>query len=89
MQAWEYQFVIAEKYGKGIFGGLMPKEISWKVHYVNGKTLPNWDDMILYSYLSKMGEEGWEVVDISTHITIRTGSLPIEHLYLILKRPKS
>ena len=60
MQKWEYQFIIAEKYGKGIFGHVLPKEASWKVHFVNGENLSNWTDITLYNYLNKIGEQGWE-----------------------------
>lgn len=88
MQKWEYKFVIAEKHGKGIFGFVLPKDISWKVHYINGKVSKNWTDMPLYNYLNDQGECGWEVNSMAPHMSIRTGTLPIEHLYLILKRPK-
>jgi hypothetical protein len=86
MQKWEYQFIIAEKYGKGIFGHVLPKEASWKVHYVNGESFPNWTDTTLYNYLNKIGEQGWEVVSTSTHTIIRTGSLPVEHMNIVAKR---
>ena len=87
MQKWEYRFVIAEKYGKGVFGFVLPKEISWKIHYVNGKQQRNWNEMTLYNYLEQMGREGWEVVSMSPHMTVRTGTLPMEHLYVLFKRP--
>jgi len=83
---WQYQLLVAEKSGKGIFGQVIPREISWKVHYVNGKPLQNWGDMTLYNYLDKIGEEGWEVVSMESHVNIRTGSLPVEHLYIMVKR---
>ncbi len=89
MIQWEYQFLIAEKYGKGIFGFVLPKEISWKVHYVNGKQQNNWSDITLYNYLNKAGKDGWEVINLAPHMTMRTGTLPIEHLYIILKRPRT
>ena len=87
MQQWDYQFIIAEKYGKGVFGFLLPKEISWKVHYINGKQQTNWTDITLFNYLNKAGKEGWEVISMNPHTNIRTGALPIEHLYFVLKRP--
>lgn len=83
---WEYQFLIAEKHGKGIFGFVLPKDISWKVHYVNGKVLKNWTDVTLFNYLNEQGEEGWELVGIDPHMSIRSGTLPVEHLYLVMKR---
>ena len=86
MTKFEHQILIVEKYGKGIFGSVLPREASWKVHYVNGRQLPNWDDVLLYNYLDQKGAEGWELVSMSPHISIRTGSLPIEHLYVALKR---
>jgi hypothetical protein len=89
MQRWEHRFVIAEKYGKGVFGFVLPKEISWKVHYVNGKQQCNWDELTLYNYLDQAGREGWEVVAMSPHLSIRSGTLPIEHLYIMLKRELS
>ena len=89
MQQWEYQFLIAEKYGKGIFGFVLPKEISWKVHYINGKQQNNWADVTLFNYLNKAGIDGWEVVNLSPHINMRSGMLPVEHLYIILKRPRT
>jgi hypothetical protein len=88
MQKWEYQFLIAEKYGKGIFGFVLPREISWKVHYVNGKQQQNWNDLTLYNYLNKMGEQGWDVSNMTSHMSVRTGTLPVEHLYMVLKRLK-
>ena len=88
MKKFEYQFIIAEKSGKGIFGHVLPKEASWKVHYVNGDHLQNWTDVTLYNYLNKIGEQGWEVVAMTNHTIIRTGTLPIEHIYLTAKREK-
>ena len=88
MRKWEYQFIIAEKYGKGIFGHVLPKEASWKIHYVNGEHLPNWTDVTLYNYLNKIGEQGWEVVTMTTHTIIRTGSFPVEHMYITAKKEK-
>ncbi|MCX7727395.1 MAG: hypothetical protein N2053_11180 [Chitinispirillaceae bacterium] len=88
MPKWEYQIVIAEKYGKGILGFVMPKEVSWKVHYVNGEQIQNWTEVPLYTYLTKMGEAGWEVITMFSHTIIRTGTLPVEHLYITLKRQK-
>jgi len=88
MTKWEYQFIIAEKYGKAIFGHVMPKEVSWKVHYVNGETMQNWDDIPLYNYLNRLGEQGWELVTMNEHTIIRTGTLPVEHLYVAMKREK-
>jgi hypothetical protein len=86
MAQWEYQFLIAEKHGKGIFGFVLPQDISWKIHYVNGRQQTNWAEITLYNYLNKMGKEGWEVATQTSHVTIRTGTLPVEHLYIILKR---
>lgn len=51
MTKWEYQFLIAEKYGKGIFGFVLPKEISWKIHYINGKQQQN-GRMLPFSIIS-------------------------------------
>jgi hypothetical protein len=89
MRKFEHRFIIAEKAGKGIFGFVLPREISWKVHYVNGKQQQNWQEVTLYNYLDRMGEEGWEVASMSTHVSVRTGQLPIEHLYVIIKRAKA
>lgn len=89
MTKWEYQIIVAEKYGKGIFGHVMPKEVSWKVHYVNGETMQNWDDIPLYNYLNKQGELGWEVCTMVPHMIIRTGSLPVEHMYVTMKKEKN
>ncbi|MBD3344274.1 MAG: DUF4177 domain-containing protein [Chitinivibrionales bacterium] len=83
---WEHKFIIAERHGKGIFGFVLPKEISWKVHYVNGKQQKNWQDITLYNYLAKSGDNGWEVVSMVSHVCIRSGTLPVEHLYIIMKR---
>ena len=88
MQKWEHQLIIAEKYGKGVFGHVLPKEASWKVHYVNGEKLSNWTDVTLYNYLNKIGEQGWEVTAMTSHTIIRTGTLPVEHMYLTAKRIK-
>ncbi len=44
MQRWEYKLIISEKHGKGIFGFVLPKEISWKVHYVNADL---WFDLVV------------------------------------------
>lgn len=88
MEKWEHQFIIAEKYGKGIFGHVLPKEVSWKVHYVNGESLQNWTDITLYNYLTKMGEQGWEVTAMTAHTIIRSGTLPVEHLYVTAKKRK-
>ena len=88
MDKWEHQFIIAEKFGKGIFGHVLPKEVSWKVHYVNGEKMKNWIDLTLYNYLNKIGEQGWEVTAMATHNIIRTGTLPVEHLYITVKRLK-
>jgi hypothetical protein len=88
MTKFEHQFIIAEKYGKGIFGHVLPKEVSWKVHYVNGEVLQNWTDSTLYNYLAKIGDLGWEVTAMTSHTIIRTGSLPVEHLYVTAQRPK-
>lgn len=85
---FEHQFIIAEKYGKGVFGHVLPKEVSWKVHYVNGETVSNWTDTTLYNYLAKLGEQGWEVTAMTSHTIIRTGTLPVEHLYLTAKKVK-
>ena len=89
MTKWKNKFVIAEKAGKGVFGFVLPREISWKVHYVNGKQQKNWQEVTLYNYLDKMGDEGWEVSAMSTHMTVRSGTLPVEHLYIVLKRPEN
>ncbi len=86
MQSWEYKFIISEKHGKGIFGFVLPKDISWKVHYVNGKALNNWTDITLYNYLNEEGLKGWELINMTGHMSIRTGTLPVEHLYIIMKR---
>lgn len=88
MEKWEHQLIIAEKYGKGIFGHVLPKEVSWKVHYVNGESQQNWTDVSLYNYLNKIGEQGWEVVSTTSHTIIRTGTLPVEHLYIMAKKRK-
>ena len=88
MEKWEHQFLIAEKHGKGIFGFVLPREISWKVHYFNGRQQSNWLDLTLFNYLAKAGDEGWEVATLSSHVSMRTGTLPIEHLYIVLKRQK-
>jgi hypothetical protein len=88
MDKWEYKFVISEKHGKGIFGFVLPREISWKVHYVNGKQMKNWADVTLFNYLNEKGEEGWDVAEMTSHLSVRSGALPVEHLYIILKRPK-
>jgi hypothetical protein len=87
MQAWEHRCIIAEKHGKGIFGFVLPREISWKVHYVNGKVQQNWQDCTLYNYLNDEGAGGWEVISVVSHMSIRTGAFPIEHLYIMMKRP--
>jgi hypothetical protein len=86
MKKWEYKFLIAEMHGKGIFGFALPRDISWKVHYVNGKQQKNWTDTTLYNYLESAGAEGWEVGAMSGHMSVRTGTLPVEHLYIVLKR---
>jgi hypothetical protein len=88
MVKYEYQFIIAEKSGKGIFGHVLPKEASWKVHYVNGEAMSNWADLTLYNYLARIGEQGWEVTAMASHTIIRTGSLPVEHLYVTAKKVK-
>ncbi len=88
MQTWEHKFLIAEKHGKGIFGFVLPKDISWKIHYVNGKVQKNWTDITLYNYLNDEGAKGWESVSVTSHMSIRSGTLPVEHLYIIMKRPK-
>jgi hypothetical protein len=87
MDKWEHRFLIAEKHGKGVFGFLLPRDISWKVHYVNGRQVKNWQDTTLYNYLEKAGGEGWEVVAMQSVMTVRTGTLPMEHLYIVMKRP--
>jgi hypothetical protein len=87
MPKWEHKFIIAEKMGKGVFGFILPREISWKVHYVNGKQMKNWADVTLYNFLNEEGKDGWEVSTMATHMSVRTGTLPVEHLYIILKRP--
>ncbi len=84
---WEYQFLIAEKHGKGIFGFVLPKDISWKVHYVNGKVVKNWTDVTLFNYLNEQGQDGWELINMDPHMSIRSGTLPIEHLYIVMKKP--
>lgn len=89
MPKWEYQMIIAEKHGKGIFGMVLPKETSWKVHYVNGQSLSNWEDITLYNYLNKIGEQGWEIFSMVPHMIIRSGTLPVEHMYVTAKRQKS
>jgi hypothetical protein len=86
MEKWEHRIIIAEQHGKGVFGLLIPREVSWKVHYIDGKPQKNWEDVTLYNYLDKAGEEGWSVVAMTAHVSIRTGSFPIEHLYIALKR---
>lgn len=88
MPTFEHKFIIAEKHGKGIFGFVLPKDISWKVHYVNGKVQQNWTDTTLYNYLNDEGQKGWEVVCMTSHMSIRSGSLPVEHLYITMKRCK-
>ena len=85
---YEHQIIIAEKFGKGVFGYVLPKEVSWKVHYVNGEKLQNWTDITLYNYLSKIGEQGWAVTAMTSHTIIRSGSLPVEHLYITTQRVK-
>ena len=87
MQKWEYRFVIVEKYGKGIFGFVLPSDISWKVRYVNGKTVQNWTDVTLYNYLEEVGKQGWELVSMAPHMNIKSGTLPEDQLYLVLKKP--
>ena len=58
----------------------------WKIHYINGKQQQNWADVTLFNYLGKMGEQGWEVASMTSHMSVRSGTLPIEHLYIILKK---
>jgi len=86
LEKWEHRFIIAEKHGKGIFGFALPKDISWKVHYVDGKVMKNWREETLYNYLETVGQKGWQVQSMSTHMSMRTGALPVEFLYIILKR---
>jgi hypothetical protein len=86
MEKFEYKFVIAEKHGKGIFGFMLPKEISWKIHYVNGKQQQNWADVTLYNFLEEKGQEGWDVAAMTSHLSVRSGTLPVEHLYIVLRR---
>jgi hypothetical protein len=88
MQKFEHQFIIAEKSGKGVFGHSIPKEVSWKVHYVNGEVQQNWMDLSLYNYLARIGDLGWEVSAMTSHTIIRTGTLPVEHLYITAKKEK-
>lgn len=84
----EHRFLVAEKHGKGVFGLLIPREVSWKVHYVDGKQVKNWEDQTLYNYLAKAGENGWRVVSMVPHVSIRTGTFPVEHLYIAMTRDK-
>lgn len=86
MPSYEHRFIIAEKHGKGIFGFSLPREISWKVHYVNGKVQQNWTDITVYNYLNEEGLKGWEVVSVNNHMSIRSGTLPEEHLYIVMKK---
>lgn len=89
MEKWEYLFIIGEKYGKGVFGHVLPKEASWKIHYINGESQANWADVTLYNYLNKIGDQGWEVVSSVPQTIIRSGAFPVEHLYVTAKRPKT
>jgi hypothetical protein len=89
VQKWKHRVLVAERHGKGVFGFLIPREVSWKVHYVDGKNLSNWEDVTLYNYLEEAGDDGWCVASMLPHVTIRTGSFPVEHLYIILKKSTS
>ena len=56
MQKWEYLFVSCE----------FEKE-QWRPKYVNGQELKNWHDINLYDYSNKLGDEGWEMVNTTSH----------------------
>jgi hypothetical protein len=55
MQKWEYLFLTAEK-AEGV----------WLPRFVNGEELEGWlEGPSLYEYSDQLGDEGWELVNIT------------------------
>lgn len=69
MQSWQY--LVARWVG----------EDDPKVQLVNGQELQGWEKGSLHTFLSEVGEEGWELVG-----TVNRGASP--QGLLILKRPE-
>jgi len=76
MQKWEYLFVTCST-------TMMSND--WKPWLVNGRQPPDWKKQTIYEYSNKIGEEGWELVNLMTghHSTGDT-----KHYRLVFKRPK-
>lgn len=55
MQKWEYLFVTCEYDNK-----------QWRPQYINGVELKNWQNITLYEYSNKLGDDGWEIVNITS-----------------------
>jgi hypothetical protein len=88
---WEYLFLTLAREP----GGLFRKGGSWKVKYVNGEELANWNDgPAFYDYCNQLGEEGWEIVGFSQSPVFGRivggwgGGVEGEIFRIVLKRPR-
>ena len=62
MQKWEYLFVTS-KAAKNVL----------RPYYINGKPMKDWENnMPIYDYITKLGEQGWELVSITQSLVDQT-----------------
>jgi hypothetical protein len=54
MPKWKYCVVLADR-----------DEHGWKARSVNGRDLRDWSKLDLYSFINRLGEDGWEMVTFS------------------------
>lgn len=74
MQKWEYLTIEL-----GRFGMMAPQQVAPR--YVDGHELRDWKKLALHTYLSQLGQDGWEMCG-----TLTTESRLTE--YIFFKRPR-
>jgi len=74
MQKWEYLVVQTE------FPGGMSLSTAKLARFANGRELRDWKKTPLHTFITQLGEDGWEMTGIEI-VTSNTD-------YLFFKRPK-
>jgi hypothetical protein len=85
MTRWEYLFLTVARRGSG----------TWKVWQVNGEEVSGWQKgPSLYEYCNEMGEQGWEMIELSHAPVVRQGifgfgsAVDRENFRVVMKRSR-